>query len=330
MAKRRLRWCLREGPRNVGPSATAGPVPPTIPQWCMHLPRVKCVQANACLCWAINRYCMSGLPSEKYRNQGPTQAPTATRLTTNVSQNIKKAQESARTLCQAIPLAIFHPDAPSLSPSILARGAEWPTLPTCANTANAAQELTETAALNPVTPAAVKLRTSNGWSNRIPQYSWQYWQWHHVGGQFWSEWRRLRLCQVGRKITHEIGQHAKPRGTHQQTGNNARGLRGRDLRHRPTNGWRGRIRDSLPVRESVGELTVRYQKRNEYKSYFYGFQRNAFPRKRFSTKVFSTKCFPQYSGKSRCGKSKESYVNHYFCRAYCTAADNWYLSGLVE
>ena len=36
---------------------------------------------------------------------------------------------------------------------------------------------------------------------------------------------------------------------------------------------------------------VRYQKRIEYKSYFYGFERNAFPWKYFSAKGFSTKCF---------------------------------------
>ena len=40
---------------------------------------------------------------------------------------------------------------------------------------------------------------------------------------------------------------------------------------------RGRIRDALPVRELVGELTVCYQRRIEYNSYFYGFQQNAFP-----------------------------------------------------
>ena len=54
-----------------------------------------------------------------------------------------------------------------------------------------------------------------------------------------------------------------------------------------------RIRYTLPVRDVVGGLTVRYQRRIEYKSYFYGFQRNVFPRKCFSTKGFSKKCFPQ-------------------------------------
>ena len=57
----------------------------------------------------------------------------------------------------------------------------------------------------------------------------------------------------------------------------------------------GRIRDNLPVREVVGELTVRYQISIEYKSYFYGFQRNAFPPKKlFHERIFhemlSTKC----------------------------------------
>ena len=61
----------------------------------------------------------------------------------------------------------------------------------------------------------------------------------------------------------------------------------------PLYGGRGRIRYALPFREVVGELTVRYQIIIEYKSYFYGFQRNAFPQKRVSTKGFSTKCFPR-------------------------------------
>ena len=47
----------------------------------------------------------------------------------------------------------------------------------------------------------------------------------------------------------------------------------------PLDGGRGRIRDALTVRETFGELTVRYQRIIEYKSYFYGFQRNVFPRK---------------------------------------------------
>ena len=69
-------------------------------------------------------------------------------------------------------------------------------------------------------------------------------------------------------------------------------------------GGRGRIRDDLPVREVVGELTVRYQRIIEYKSYFYGFQRNAFPRKCFSMEGFSKRCFPRNAGKLRWGKIK--------------------------
>ena len=41
-------------------------------------------------------------------------------------------------------------------------------------------------------------------------------------------------------------------------------------------GGHGRIRYAQPVREVVGELKGRYSIRIEYKSYFYGFQRNAF------------------------------------------------------
>ena len=74
----------------------------------------------------------------------------------------------------------------------------------------------------------------------------------------------------------------------------------------PLDGRRGCIRDALPVIEVVGELIVRYHRTIEYKSYFYGFQQNAFPKKCFSTKGFSTKCFPRNAGKPRWGKSKES------------------------
>ena len=56
-------------------------------------------------------------------------------------------------------------------------------------------------------------------------------------------------------------------------------------------GWRGRIRDALPVRDVVGKINSRLLEKIEYKSYFYGFQRNAFPRKCFSTKGFSTNAF---------------------------------------
>ena len=58
-------------------------------------------------------------------------------------------------------------------------------------------------------------------------------------------------------------------------------------------GGHGRISDALPVREVAEELIVRYQIRIYYKSYFYGFQRNAFARTLFSMKGSSTKCFQQ-------------------------------------
>ena len=66
-------------------------------------------------------------------------------------------------------------------------------------------------------------------------------------------------------------------------------------------GGQGRIKDTLPVREVVGELTVRYQIIIKYKSYFYRFQQNTLPRKRFSTKWF-----PRNAGKVRWGKIKEA------------------------
>ena len=41
----------------------------------------------------------------------------------------------------------------------------------------------------------------------------------------------------------------------------------------------GRIMDALPFREAAVEFTVRFQRRIEYKSYFYGFQQNSFAQK---------------------------------------------------
>ena len=52
------------------------------------------------------------------------QAPTAPRITTNVSQTIEEAQESAPTLCQSISLVVFHPDALAFLSSVLTRGAK--------------------------------------------------------------------------------------------------------------------------------------------------------------------------------------------------------------
>ena len=72
MAERCLRHRLQGITSNAGPSVTAGPVPLTTTQCCMHRPGVKCVQANTCLCRAANCPCMSGRPSEICRNQGPT------------------------------------------------------------------------------------------------------------------------------------------------------------------------------------------------------------------------------------------------------------------
>ena len=59
------------------------------------------------------------------------------------------------TLCQAISLVIFHPDIPDFLPSVLTGGAKWPVLSAHANTDHTAPALTETAAPNPTTPAAV-------------------------------------------------------------------------------------------------------------------------------------------------------------------------------
>ena len=76
-------------------------------------------------------------------------------LTINVRQTIEESQEAALTLCQSTPPVVFHPDAPDLSTSALTRVAKWPALPSRADTAHASPALTETAAPDPTTPAAV-------------------------------------------------------------------------------------------------------------------------------------------------------------------------------
>ena len=74
----------------------------------MHRLEFKCVQANAFPCRAANRPCTIVFPLENFRNWGPTRAPTALRLTTNVSKNTKEAREAAPTLWNATPPWSFY------------------------------------------------------------------------------------------------------------------------------------------------------------------------------------------------------------------------------
>ena len=82
----------------------------------------------------------------------------------------------------------------------------------------------------------LKSITTNGRSNRVTQYARQPRKRRHVGGKYWRERWQLRLCQVGRKLTHDPGQHSGNRGTHQQTGGYTRGIRERARKNRTTNG----------------------------------------------------------------------------------------------
>ena len=100
-------------------------------------------------------------------------------------------------------------------------------------------------------------------------------------------------------------------------------------------GERGRIREAPPVRDVVGELIVRYHRIIKYKSYFYGFQRNAFPQICFSAKGFSTKCFQQNAlhkiqEKHDGEKARKTRLLILSVGRYCTVATTWYLSGLAE
>ena len=83
-------------------------------------------------------------------------------------------------------------------------------------------------------------------------------------------------------------------------------------------GGSGRSRDSLPGRWVVLELTVRYQRRIEYKSYSTDFNEMCFHENSFPRKDFPPNALLQNAGKARSGKSKEALVTHSFCRAYCT------------
>ena len=137
----------RERLRKSGPSVIARPGSLMIQQWCTHRPSVKYVQAQACPCRATNCPCMSGCPSENFRNRGPTgtpppggkpRAPTDLRLMSNVNRNIEEAHESALILCQATPPPIFfHPDAPYLSLNILTVGEYWLALPASSKNSHA-------------------------------------------------------------------------------------------------------------------------------------------------------------------------------------------------
>ena len=139
--------CLIERPIKADPYGTDVHVPLIIRQCCTHRTGVKCVQAQACPCRATNCPCMSGCPSENFRNRGPTgtpppggkpRAPTDLRLMSNVNRNIEEAHESALILCQATPPPIFfHPDAPYLSLNILTVGEYWLALPASSKNSHA-------------------------------------------------------------------------------------------------------------------------------------------------------------------------------------------------
>ena len=126
---------------------------------------MKCVHANAYPCWAANCPFMSGCSSDYFCNQGPTRAPTAPKIMTNMRNTIEEAQEATPILCQAISPVVFHPDTPEFSPRVLLRRDKWPDLPVRTDTTNAALALTKTAASDPNTPAAVGIR-------KVPQEKW--------------------------------------------------------------------------------------------------------------------------------------------------------------
>ena len=85
----------------------AGSAPLTVPQCCTHQLGMECVQVNRFLCQATNCPCTSDCPLENCRNWDPIWAPTEQRLTTNVSQNTKEAQEVVRSSIRPPPRSSF-------------------------------------------------------------------------------------------------------------------------------------------------------------------------------------------------------------------------------
>ena len=192
MAKRRLQRSQRGAPRNMGPTATAGHVPLKTPQWCMHQPGAKCVQANTFPCRAANFPCMSGWPSYNCRNPGPY---------------VGAYYIKAHNQCEK-----KHRGGPRISPNPLPGHRPGHILPRCTvvitqRPPNSRQVAWLTGALwhRPRGPSAhqyrrprpchtggcqerqkkFKLRTTNGRSNRVTQSSRQPWQWRHTDGKYW-------------------------------------------------------------------------------------------------------------------------------------------------
>ena len=139
-------------------------LPLTTPQCCTHWLGMKFVQANACPYRSANCLYTIGCPSDNCYNQGLTQVPTVSRLTTNVIKTIEEAQKFALTLCHAFSPVVFHQEVPAFSTSVLPRGDEWPASPLHSNTDHEAPAITKTVTPDPATPAAIRSGKRN--SNR--------------------------------------------------------------------------------------------------------------------------------------------------------------------
>ena len=176
MVERRLQVC----PNKMGPSST-GPLPLSIHQWYTQFPVVKCVWVQACPCRADNPACTDGCTLGKCRNKVYTctipygweggRYPTGPRLTTNVNQNITETTKASPIICQVVPQVFFHPEYPVLLPSVLTDGVGWPDLLYRSSAAHAAHALTETAASNTATPAAIgviKINSKCAWQTEVP------------------------------------------------------------------------------------------------------------------------------------------------------------------
>ena len=229
-------------PQDIPPGT--GPRRLTVCQCCMNRTSVKCARYEACRCKRSGRACTGGLPSIKCCNKGPLLspppggrpwAPTAPRLTTNVSEIIAEATEAAPILCQVACQVVFHPDEPefSIPPSQLAvrdgplyrpapEPSPWPT--------RSPRPLTPTPPRQRPSVAAKTIQTAHGQRKFLPQ------QPDKLLTLILKSRRRPVLLRVTatqtmssrQKPAHEIGHHAGTRGPHTRTPTDTRGFCSQD------------------------------------------------------------------------------------------------------
>ena len=130
----------------------------TIHQCCMYRTGVKCSRSQECACREAGRDCTANYPSNEFLNKGPSCIPppggrpqslTDPRITTNMNQNIGEAS-FARSSSRS-----YFTRQPSVHTLVLTDGVGWTILLSCTSAAYMSHALTETAASNNATSAAI-------------------------------------------------------------------------------------------------------------------------------------------------------------------------------